>query len=138
MLHIFIPEEQVKEPEQVMRMENAMLDKLAAIPGVTSVAFASGAPLEGFNNNDVFYAQDKDYAEGRFLPIRRFRYVTPGFFKTTGHGSDRRARLHLDRPLRKAARRDGLREPGERDVGRCARGAGQAGAGSSQAIRGAK
>ena len=37
LMHISIPEAQVKETEQVMRMENAMLDKLAAIPGVTSV-----------------------------------------------------------------------------------------------------
>ncbi len=84
LMHIVIPEEQVKEPERVMRMENAMLDKLAAIPGVTSVAFAGGAPLEGFNNNDVLFAQDKDYAVGQIPPIRRYRYVTPGFFKTTG------------------------------------------------------
>src|SRR5579863_7331812 len=84
LMHVAISEQQVKEPEQVMRMENAMLDKLAAIPGVTSVAFAGGAPLEGFNSNDVFYAQDKDYAVGQIPPIRRFRYITPGFLKTTG------------------------------------------------------
>ena len=84
LMHVAIPEEQVKDPEQVMRMENAMLDKLAAIPGVTSVAFAGGAPLEGFNNNDILYAQDKDYAVGQIPPVRRFRYITPGFLKTTG------------------------------------------------------
>ena len=84
LMHIVIPEEQVKEPESVMRMENAMLDKLAAIPGVTAVGFAGGAPLEGFNNNDVLYAEDKDYASGQIPPIRRFRYMTPGFLKATG------------------------------------------------------
>ncbi len=84
LLHISIPEDQVKEPERVMRMVNAMLDKLAAIPGVTSVGFAGGAPMEGFNNNDVLYAQDEDYAAGQIPPIRRFRYMTPGFLKTTG------------------------------------------------------
>jgi predicted permease len=83
-LHILINEEQVKEPEQVMRMENAMLDKLAAIPGVTSVALASSAPLEGLNSADVLYAEDKSYDGGQVPPIRRFRSVTPGFFKTIG------------------------------------------------------
>jgi predicted permease len=83
-LHISIPDAQVKEPERVMRMENQMLDKLAAIPGVTSVAFSSGAPLEGFNSNDLVYAQDKDYAVGQIPPVRRFRFVSPGFLKTTG------------------------------------------------------
>jgi putative ABC transport system permease protein len=84
LLHITIPEAQVKEPERVMRMDNAMLDKLAAIPGVTAVGFAGGAPLEGFNNNDVMYAQDKDYAVNQIPPIRRYRYITPGFLKVMG------------------------------------------------------
>jgi predicted permease len=83
-LHIAIPEAQVKEPERVMRMENEMLDRLAAIPGVASVAFTTGAPLEGFNSADLVYAQDKDYAVGQIPPIRRFRFVSPGFLKTTG------------------------------------------------------
>ncbi len=81
---ILISEGQVKEPEQVMRMQNAMLEKLAAIPGVTSVSLASGAPLEGINNNDVLFAEDKTYTVGQIPPIRRIRAVTPGFFKTTG------------------------------------------------------
>ena len=84
MLRISIPEQQVKEPERVMRMQNAMMDKLAAIPGVTSVGFSSDVPLEGNQSSDVFYAQDKDYAVGQIPPIRRYRYVSPGFFKTLG------------------------------------------------------
>lgn len=47
-MHVSIPDTHVKEPERVMRMENEMMDKLAAIPGVTSVGFANSAPLEGF------------------------------------------------------------------------------------------
>jgi putative ABC transport system permease protein len=84
LLRISIPETQVKEPERVMRMENNMLDKLAAIPGVTSAALASAAPLEGFGNNDVLVARDKTYASGQVPPVRAFRDVTPGFFKTEG------------------------------------------------------
>ena len=83
-MRILISEGQVKEPEQVMRMQNAMLDKLAAIPGVTSVALAGDAPLEGNTNNDVLFAEDKTYAVGQIPPIRRIRAVTPGFFKTIG------------------------------------------------------
>jgi predicted permease len=84
MLRISIPEAQVKEPERVMRMQNEMIDKLAAIPGVTTVAFSSAAPLEGFNSNDLLYAEDKNYGVGQIPPIRRYRFVGPGFFKTTG------------------------------------------------------
>ena len=84
MLHITIPESEVKDPERVMRMQNEMLDKLAAIPGVTSVAFGSAAPLEGFNNNDVLFEEDKSYAAGQIPPLRRYRNTTPGYFKTIG------------------------------------------------------
>jgi putative ABC transport system permease protein len=85
LMRISIPDTQVKEPERVMRMENDMMDKLAAIPGVTSVAFASNAPLEGINQqSDLLYARDKTYSPGQIPPIRAFRYISPGFLKTVG------------------------------------------------------
>jgi putative ABC transport system permease protein len=84
LLHVSIPEGQVKEPERVMRMQQAMLDKLAAIPGVTGVALGNAAPMEGFNWNDLLYAEDKTYAVGQIPPVRRFRMVTPGYMKTLG------------------------------------------------------
>ncbi|HEX5228195.1 MAG TPA: FtsX-like permease family protein, partial [Bryobacteraceae bacterium] len=41
--------------------------------------------LENINNqNDLLYARDKTYTPGQIPPIRAFRYVTPGFFKTDG------------------------------------------------------
>jgi putative ABC transport system permease protein len=85
LMRISIPDTQVKEPERVMRMENDMLDKLAAIPGVASVAFASNAPLEGINQqSDLLYARDKSYSPGQIPPVRAFRYLSPGFLKTVG------------------------------------------------------
>jgi predicted permease len=85
LLRISIPDTQVKDPERVMRMENEMLDKLAAIPGVDSFALASAAPLERINNqSDLLYAQDKTYSAGQIPPIRSFRYLTPGFLKADG------------------------------------------------------
>jgi putative ABC transport system permease protein len=84
LLRILIYPGQVKEPEQVMRMQNAMLDKLAAIPGVTSVALAGDAPLEGFGERNPIYADDRTYGAGEIPPMRVFRSVSPGFFKTAG------------------------------------------------------
>ena len=84
LMRVLISEGQVKEPERVMRMESLMLDKLAALPGVTSAAFAGSAPLEGFDSNDLVYAEDKNYAVGQIPPVRRFRFIAPGFFRTTG------------------------------------------------------
>ncbi len=85
LLRISIPDTQVKEPERVMRMENEMMDKLAAIPGVASVGFTSNAPLEKINtSNDLLYARDKTYSPGQIPPVRAFRYISPGFLKTDG------------------------------------------------------
>jgi len=84
MMRISIPETAVHEPQQVARMENTMVNNLSAIPGVAAVAFANSAPLEGFDSSDVVYAQDKDYAVGQIPPVRRFRYISPGFWKTSG------------------------------------------------------
>jgi putative ABC transport system permease protein len=84
LLRISIPEGQVKEPDRVMRIEQVMVDKLAAIPGVELVSFASAAPLEGFNASNVVYAQDKVYTSGEIPAIRSFRFVSPGYFKSIG------------------------------------------------------
>jgi predicted permease len=84
LLRISIPSGEVKEPERVMRMENEMMDRLAAISGVTSVAFANGAPLEGNNQTDLLYAEDKHYGEGQIPPLRRYRFTAPGVFQTIG------------------------------------------------------
>ena len=85
-VRIVIPDTRVKESERVMRMENEMLDKLAAIPGVQSAASADSAPLEGiFANNDVLDVEGHDYsAEGKVPPVRRYRSVSPGFFRLMG------------------------------------------------------
>jgi predicted permease len=83
-LAIFIPDTQVKEPVRVIRMQQEIQDKLAAISGVTSVAYANSVPGDGNNSTDLLYAEDRVYSEGQLPPLRRFKFVAPGFFKTIG------------------------------------------------------
>ena len=40
--------------------------------------------MDGRNSNDVVYAQDHVYGEGELPPIRRFKFISPGFFATLG------------------------------------------------------
>jgi predicted permease len=84
-LHSMAPASIANQPERVMRMWNQIADKLAAIPGVKSVGFADTAPMETFlTPNNPIYAEDKPYAKGQVPPVRRFRMIAPGFFKTMG------------------------------------------------------
>ena len=84
-LHAMIPMAIAKEPERVMRMQHEILDKLAAIPGVTSVGFGSRAPLESFLvNANPIDAEDKTFAQDHMKPLRQIRRIAPGYFKTMG------------------------------------------------------
>jgi predicted permease len=84
-MQIDIPPSLITEPERVIRTQNAIVDKLAAIPGVTSVGFAASMPMEGLQFNwDQIMAEDKVYPPGEVPPLRLYQYVSPGFFHTTG------------------------------------------------------
>jgi predicted permease len=78
-----IPASLVADPQQVTRIQNSIADKLAAIPGVTSVGFASAAPMEGVqaNWNEVYF-EGKNM--GEVTPLRLFKSVSPDYFRTTG------------------------------------------------------
>jgi predicted permease len=81
-LRLSIPQSDVAEPERVIRMQQEILDQIAAIPEVTSAAFASSMPMEAeFENSTAITAEGEKSVEG-IPPMRRTRFVTPGFFAT--------------------------------------------------------
>jgi len=80
---VAIPETEVKDPERVARFEQEILQKLQAIPGVSSAGISVSVPMDGNPWSDPVYAKDRTDPEGE-LPLRRYRSVSPGFFKTTG------------------------------------------------------
>jgi putative ABC transport system permease protein len=82
---VFIPEAQVKEPERVTRMQYDMLVKLAALPGVSSAAISNSVPMDRNNSNDLVYAEDRSYGDGQIPPVRRYKFIGPGFFHTMGN-----------------------------------------------------
>ncbi|HKV23038.1 MAG TPA: ABC transporter permease [Candidatus Acidoferrum sp.] len=81
---IYVPEEQVKDDTQLVHMYQQMLDKVAALPGVSAVSLTTSVPMSGSSSNDLLYAQDHNYQEGEIPPIRRFMFVTPGSFSAFG------------------------------------------------------
>jgi predicted permease len=82
----YIPETDVPdgEGERAVHMDQEVLSKLAAIPGVNQVSFSSTIPLDHTSSNDPVFAQDRAYAEGELPPLRRFKFISPSFFSTLG------------------------------------------------------
>src|SRR6202045_2638039 len=81
---ISIPETHVKEPERVVRMEEEILHKLEAIPGVSSVSIGTKLPMDSEGWHDPILLEGRIYAAGEFPPLRLFKFVSPGFLKTLG------------------------------------------------------
>jgi putative ABC transport system permease protein len=79
-----IPDSQIKEEVAVLRMHQAIMDKVAAVPGVSSVALASTVTMTGDGWHDPLFAQDRTYTESQIPPLRLFKFVSPGYLRTIG------------------------------------------------------
>jgi predicted permease len=89
-LRMFFSQSAGTDPVGVTRMQNAIQDKLASIPGVASAAFGSAMPMEGFGPNlgvvnfGSIRAQDQEGSTSDSGLVRLFKYASPGFFRTAG------------------------------------------------------
>ncbi|TAM81940.1 MAG: ABC transporter permease [Acidobacteria bacterium] len=80
---IDIPETQVQDPVRVVRMEQEILRRIRAVPGVSSAGLSMSVPMGGNEWSDNVFARDQAYAPGE-MPLHRYRFATPGFIKTLG------------------------------------------------------
>jgi predicted permease len=84
-VRISIPEPLVRERERVIRMQHEIVEKLAIIPGVTSVAFTSEMPMDGISHDwDAVCTEDKRLFGSDIPPLRIFKEISPGLFPTMG------------------------------------------------------
>jgi len=79
---IYIPNTEVKEDERVVRFEQEIQDKIAAIPGVESVAIGTKIPMDSGGWHDPIFVEGRTYAEGELPPLLQFKFMSPGFLKT--------------------------------------------------------
>src|SRR5262245_18381705 len=61
-----------------------MLERLAAIPGVSDASFTGNVPMAGERSRSSIYREDVPDSEQISPPVRWFRFVAPGYFKTIG------------------------------------------------------
>lgn len=84
-LRISIPETQVKDPVQTVRMEQSIKDKIAAIPGVSSVGLTTTVPMQGGGWRDAIFCEDRVYSASGIPPIRDYKFVSPDLLRTMGN-----------------------------------------------------
>ena len=83
---VWVTPPQVPDPERVTRLQHEILDKIAALPGVTAAAFASAVPMEGplrMWTQPVWVDGQRD-TSGTIPPLRRTKTVSPGYFSAIG------------------------------------------------------
>ena len=131
-LRIFIPESAVKDPVAVVHTEQQILDKLAAIPGVSSVGLTTVIPMDGSGWHDPVFVEDHPLTDGQLPRDSPLQVHLSGPVEDDGQPARRRPRLHVGRDLRETACRHDLGESGARAVARSCRGNRQAGAGESE------
>jgi predicted permease len=80
-----VPQTLVPKEEEAARMEQAIADKVAAIPGVASVGFATALPMDGAHPNwDGILKEGQSYAQGSVPPMRLYVNISPGLLGSLG------------------------------------------------------
>lgn len=82
-VRISIPDTQVKEKEAVLRMEEEILRKIEALAGISAVAMTNVLPTEAGPNNPI-HVEDQTSREGPIYSIRRYKFLSPGYFAAMG------------------------------------------------------
>jgi putative ABC transport system permease protein len=72
------------DPVQITTFYRQALEKIQALPGVTSVSASEGAPLQGVRFGMPFQIAGKEVADMSQRPVAGFNMVTPDFFKVFG------------------------------------------------------
>lgn len=82
---ISIPPVMIATDQGVMRTENNILDRLAALPGVHAVGLADQAPLENNGEDwDIVVKQGMPFTPGSSPPVRWFSFISPRYLATLG------------------------------------------------------
>jgi predicted permease len=84
-MRITIPGAVIEDPAQVARTHEQIARRLASIPGVQSVGVSSSITMDGVTSMDPIFVEDFPRNEGSLPPLRRFKWIGEGYFKTMGN-----------------------------------------------------
>ena len=81
--HVHFPRDMIKAPERLVRMDQAILDHIEAIPGVASADFSGAVPMDAGAESDPVLVKDH-MLQGQLPPARKCFWISPSFFRTMG------------------------------------------------------
>lgn len=84
-VRVTIPEALVEDPERVALTHEQIARRIEAVAGVTSVGLSSAITMDGNDSNDPIFVEDRPVPEGQMPPLRRYKWVSEGFFRTMGN-----------------------------------------------------
>jgi predicted permease len=81
---VWFPPQRIREHEKYTRMQQEIVEKIAALPGVRAAGFASAMPMEAGRASLTPLAIDgRTYTSG-MGPLRHQKFVSPGYFGAIG------------------------------------------------------
>jgi predicted permease len=83
-VRLSLPRKDYSQLARVSQFYRQLEARVAALPGVTSVAGASNVPLNGALASADYKAADRPPVSEEQLPTAQYRMVTPTFFRTLG------------------------------------------------------
>lgn len=83
-LRISIPRNVVSKDPELLLMQQNLVNRLAALPGVTAASLTGALPMTGASSQDPIAASDRTYPAGQIPPLRRFFTLGPGALQAMG------------------------------------------------------
>ena len=80
-----IPAGLIGDPQQAARTHENVAERLARVPGVTSVGLSSSITMDGEDNGNYLAVEEFPDPEGAMARLRRFKSFAPGYFETMGN-----------------------------------------------------
>ncbi len=80
-----IPASLIGDSQQAVRTFESVAERLASVPGVTSVGLSSSITMDGEDNGNYAAIEEFPDPEGRTVKLRRFKSVGPRYFETMGN-----------------------------------------------------
>lgn len=81
-VRLTVPSAEIPNEEEVGRLHEQILERLAAIPGVTSVAASSSIAMDGRDNYSALHIEDFPTPENQVPPVRPFKWIAGDYFTT--------------------------------------------------------